>query len=512
MISELDGSSLDIEKFREIIFKDASFTISQESIDRVRKNYDFLKSFSTNKTIYGINTGFGPMAQYKIEDHQLIDLQYNIIRSHSSGLNGFVTESESRGILLARLNSLLQGNSGIHPDLIELIVAMFEKRITPCIPVHGGVGASGDLVQLAHLALGIIGEGPVYFDGNIQNAKEIFEINGLKPFQIKLREGIALMNGVSAMTGVAAMNTIWALNAIQWSVVLSSMINEIMESFDDHFSEELNKVKRHKGQQNVAKIMRNMLMGSKLIKSRPDFLYKTSESKTLTKKVQEYYSLRCVPQVLGPVLDTVMNAVQVVEDELNSTSDNPIVDIETQNVYHGGNFHGDYISVEMDKLKIAVTKLSILAERQLNYLLNNKLNNKLPPFINQGVLGLNFGLQGLQFTATSTTAENMMLSNPVSVHNIPNNNDNQDVVSMGFNSALIAKRVIENTFEVLAIEVAAVLHAIDYLRVEDKLAGSTRDIYRALCVIFPIIIEDRPQFANLANLKNYLQNNNLQIL
>jgi len=509
---ELDGNTLDIDGFKRIVFDLEHLAIKEEVIQKVEKSYAFLKTFSANKLIYGINTGFGPMAQYRIDEEKLIELQYNIIRSHSSGLNGFVTETESRGILLARLNCLLQGYSGVHIDLIKLLEAMLEKRITPCIPRHGGVGASGDLVQLAHLALATIGEGPVYYKGKIVIANEAFHDEGLVPFKLKLREGISMMNGVSGMTGLAAVYTLWSVNAVQWSIAFSAMLNEIMEAFDDHFSEELNKAKRHKGQQIVAKTMRTLLTDSKLIQSRSSHLYKNIEETTIVKKVQEYYSLRCVPQVIGPILDSINNAKQVVEDELNSTSDNPVVDVEAQNVFHGGNFHGDYISMEMDKLKIAMTKLTILAERQLNFMLNNKLNQVLPPFINMGVLGLNFGLQGMQFTATSTTAENMMLSNPMCVHNIPNNNDNQDVVSMGFNSAQIAGTVVSNTFEVLAIEAAAIIQAIDYLKCEDKLANSTRDIYLTLRSIFPVIVEDKPQFENLATLKRYMQSTNIQII
>lgn len=509
---ELDGYSLDIEKFKIILIDGEKVTINSKTIQQVQNSYLFLKSFSAGKLIYGINTGFGPMAQYRIDDEKLIELQYNIIRSHSSGLNGFVSETECRGILLARLNCLLQGFSGVHSDLIVLLTAMLNHKISPCIPKHGGVGASGDLVQLAHLALAVIGEGPVYYKDKIVDSTDAFREAGLIPFEIKLREGIALMNGVSGMTGLAANCTLLSVNAVQWSLAFSAMLNEIIESFDDHFSEELNRTKQHEGQREAAAIMRKLLADSKLIKSRNGHKFKIVEGEPLTQKVQEYYSLRCVPQVVGPILDTIKSARKVVEAELNSSSDNPIVDVEAQNVFHGGNFHGDYISMEMDKLKIAITKLSILAERQLNFLLNDKLNQILPPFVNMGVLGLNFGLQGMQFTATSTTAENMTLSNPVSVHNIPNNNDNQDVVSMGFNSALIAGNVISNTFEVLAIEATAIIQAIDYLKMEDKLASSTLEIYRALRAVFPVILEDKPQYKNLEMLKSFLQSTNLLIL
>src|SRR5690606_19427273 len=194
-----------------------------------------------------------------------------------------------------------------------------------------------------------------------------------------------------------------------------------------------------------------------------------NEVQIFEEKVQEYYSLRCVPQILGPVLDTLNNVEKILIEEVNSANDNPIVDVEKEHVYHGGNFHGDYVSLEMDKLKLVVTKMGMLAERQLNYLLNNKLNNILPPFVNLGKLGLNFGMQGAQFSAVSTTAENQMLSTSMYIHSIPNNNDNQDIVSMGTNAANTTKTVINNAFEVLAVEVVTIIQALRFLEFNGKL-------------------------------------------
>jgi histidine ammonia-lyase len=209
--------------------------------------------------------------------------------------------------------------------------------------------------------------------------------------------------------------------------------------------------------------------------------------------------------VLGPVYDTICQAEKIVVDELNSVNDNPVIDFQNQNIFHGGNFHGDYVSLEMDKLKIAITKLSMLSERQLNYLLNNKLNQKFPPFVNLGVLGFNFGMQGMQFTATSTVAENQTLSFPMYVHSIPNNNDNQDIVSMGCNAAMMTKRVIDNSFEVLSIQMMSVLQAIDYLNCESKLSLQTGELYREVRKIFPVFVEDLPKYKDLERVKNYFK-------
>lgn len=285
------------------------------------------------------------------------------------------------------------------------------------------------------------------------------------------------------------------------------MTNEVMEAYDDHFSFELNVVKKHTGQNRIAGVMREMLSDSTMIRNRSQHLYRSEniEQNVFEDKVQEYYSLRCVSQVLGPIYDTIHQAEKVVVDELNSVNDNPIIDKENNNIFHGGNFHGDYVSLEMDKLKMAITKLSMLAERQLNFLLNDKLNNKFPPFINMGTLGLNFGMQGMQFTATSTVAENQTLSFPMYVHSIPNNNDNQDIVSMGCNAANLTKKVIENSFEVLAIEMAAVLQAIDYLDCTSRLSGFTRTIYDNIRQIIPTQIEDKARYKELRQLKLHLE-------
>ena len=232
----------------------------------------------------------------------------------------------------------------------------------------------------------------------------------------------------------------------------------------------------------------------------------TLEKSVFEEKVQEYYSIRCVPQILGPVLDTLNEVERILIEEVNSANDNPIVNVEKQHVYHGGNFHGDYVSLEMDKLKIVVTKMSMLAERQLNYLLNSKLNDILPPFVNLGTLGLNFGMQGVQFTATSTTAENQMLSNPMYVHSIPNNNDNQDIVSMGTNAALITKKVIENAFEVVAIELITIIQAIEYLDAKDKVSSKTRKMYDDVRKIVPIFKEDVIMYPLVNNIKEFIMN------
>ncbi len=509
----ISDKDLELQDYYRILIDDENIEISDEVLNKVDNCFDFLSEFSKNKVIYGVNTGLGPMAQYRINQDDQIQLQYNLIRSHAAGQGEALKPICVKAAMISRLKSLSLGYSGVHRDAIVLLKDLINKNITPFIPVHGGVGASGDLVQLSHLALVLIGEGKVLFNGEWKPTAEVYENENLTPLKVHLREGLGLINGTSVMSGIGMVNTIFSEKLLNWSVVISAMINELVESFDDHFSNELNSKKKHQGQQKVAMAMRNAISDSKLIKKRADSLFNGKiEEKIFKQKIQEYYSLRCVPQILGPISETIDNAEKVLQNEINSVNDNPVTDVETKHVYHGGNFHGDYVSFEMDKLKIGITKLSMLAERQLNFLLNSKLNEILPPFVNLGILGLNLGMQGAQFTATSTTAENQTLSNPVYVHSISNNNDNQDIVSMGTNSALMAKRVIDNTFEVMAIEFLTLIQAIDYLKIQDKMASLTREIYEHMREIVPVFIEDSPKYEEIDAIKNYLRTNNPKIV
>jgi len=506
---EIGSRSLSLINFSDIVFKADEITLNPVALENVDASFQFLKHFSTGKLIYGINTGFGPMAQYKVSDENRLQLQYNLIRSHSSGMGNTLSPLLGRAVLLARLNSLMQAHSGIHVSLVELLAGFINQNIIPCIFEHGGVGASGDLVQLAHLGLNLIGEGRVWYESGWQDAATVLKKTGLKPLEVHIREGLSVINGTSAMTGIGLVNIVLAKKLLAWSVMFSSMTNEIVEAYDDHYSKELNIVKHHTGQNYVAAMMRGMLKDSKMIHSRTEHLYNPAniEHDVFEDKVQEYYSLRCVTQILGPVYDTIEHAERILLEELNSVNDNPVIDHKNKNIFHGGNFHGDYVSLEMDKLKIAVTRVSMLAERQLNYLLNDKLNQILPPFVNLGVLGFNFGMQGMQFTAVSTVAENQTLSFPMYVHSIPNNNDNQDIVSMGCNAALMSKKVIDNSFEVLTIQAVTILQAIDYLTCQDKLSPATHRVYSSIRKIFPKFIDDSPKYEQQEKVKNWLLQN-----
>lgn len=495
---------LTLREMEQVLYNGETIRISEKLRSQVVASYEFLKEFSKDKVIYGINTGFGPMAQWRIEDEHLKELQYNIIRSHSTGAGERLPDICVRAAMLSRLKTFLEGHSGVHITLIDLLIEFINRGICPVVPRHGSVGASGDLVQLAHIALTLIGEGEVSYRGEIRPAGEVMAENGLEPLQMHIREGLAVTNGTAVMTGIGTINYLQTERLLGWEILCSVMMNEIASSYDDFMSEVLNGLKFHPGQIRVAKLMRSLSEGSKLLRNRKIELFHKSGEQVFKQKVQPYYSLRCVPQILGPVYDTLMNAGQVIEDEVNSVDDNPIVDMASANVIHGGNFHGDYISFEMDKLKIAVTKMTMLAERQMNYLFHDRINGILPPFVNLGVLGLNYGLQASQFTATSTTAESQTLSNPMYVHSIPNNNDNQDIVSMGTNSALICRTVVENCSQVLAIHLMALVQAVDCLDVADKLAPATRKLYDKVRGIVPVFKDDTPKYNEIKALQSVI--------
>ena len=504
---------INYNQIKGILFNNNKLDIAEDTLKSVEECFNFLKEFSKDKVIYGINTGFGPMAQWKVDDLYLEDLQYNIIRSHSTGAGSPLPDIYVKAAMIARVGTFLQAKSGIHPELINLLKEFINRDIFPYIPEHGSVGASGDLVQLAHIALTLIGEGKVHYKGEWRNTKEVLEENGLTPFKIHIREGLSATNGTSVMTGIGLVNQYYAEILLDWAILASVWMNEIAESFDDMMAPELNSCRNHPGQQVVATRMRNLAQNSQRLQKREHELYnpeKNNES-VFEHKVQAYYSLRCTPQILGPIYETLMQSRQILCDEVNSACDNPIVDPISKNVYHGGNFHGDYISLEQDKVKIAMVRLAMTAERQLNYLFHDRINGILPPFLNLGKLGLNYGMQACQFTATSTTAECQTLAMPNYVHSIPNNNDNQDIVSMGTNTALLCKKVIENTLQVTSILFIALAQAVDCLNIYDKLSPAVQEQYKKIREIVPLFIEDTPFYEEISNVQKYLIENPLNL-
>jgi histidine ammonia-lyase len=456
--------------------------LEPKALQKAEKTFNFVSDTvkKNNKIIYGVNTGFGPMANYILAHGQILDLQQNLILSHAVGMGEKIPDNFVLAAMAVRLNTLAKGYSGVSGELLERLEKFINLRVIPVVPEHGAVGTSGDLVQLAHIALALLGKGEVNFQNKIQKTSGVLKQLRLKPYKLKPKEGLSLINGTSMMTGISAVVCKQSRDLLSLGLRNGCLALEIVRAYDDSISPKLHELRPHHGQMLIAKTARGILKDSKLIRDR-DGLHKNNnlgkEVVKIKESVQEVYSFRCMSQVLGPIYDTLLKAWQTTEIEMNSVTDNPIVDVEKEKFLHGGNFHGDYIAVNMDQLKASLVKLTMLSERRLNFFLNHKVNEAFPPFLNLHTPGLTLALQGLQFVATSTTANSQTLGYPMNLHSIPTNGDNQDIVSMGTDAALLASKVAENAFIVLAIESLALCQAVDYLKIKNKLSKNSLKLY-----------------------------------
>jgi histidine ammonia-lyase len=489
----LDGNSLTVEDIVAIGIGDARVQNDAGAVEKARASRRFLeKKVGEKHVIYGVNTSFGPMCNKIINNENLETLQVNLIRSHAAGLGEPLKYYITRAIMAIRLNTLLKGYSGVRTELLSHMAAMINAGIDPMIPECGSVGASGDLIHLAHLALAIIGEGDVYYRGTRMTAPEAYKAAGMKPFTLSYKEGLALINGTSAMTGIAAFAAFSARKALNIACVTAAFSVEIFGGINDAYDRDLHAVKPHPGQIAIADTIRSLILGSRNITLRDEMHERIRSGATSSDSifetdinVQDVYSIRCTPQVLAPVREALDYAYRVIETEGNSTNDNPVIIPEKEKIIHGGNFHGQSIAFAMDSLCIAVSTLGNLSERRINKLLDKKLNEGLPEHLIPGVTGLTMGFMGAQYLATSTAAENRTLASPVSVNSISCNASNQDVVSMGTVAARKAFRVVSNVKHILTLEILADLQAFSF-RNTDKLAPVTERIYKKLSADFDV--------------------------
>ncbi len=499
----LDGKSLTPALVYKVAVQGAKIVLSDQGLQRVTTANEFLLDEAGKNAVYGVTTGFGPMVSHIIGKSQVKELQYNLVRSHAVGLGAPIDSRFVRAAMVDRVNTFLVGRSGVSRELVEQLAKMINAGITPIIPEHGAVGTSGDLVQLAHIAYAIIGEGEVEYKGMRVVAREAFEKENIAIHELLPKEGLALINGTSVMTGIASVLLVEARHLIQMEITTSALAIELVEGTSDAYSESLQNARPHKGQAEVARMLREAFRTSKRIQERTHVqakveVHETNVTKT-PENLQEVYSFRCVPQILGPILETLERAEAVVAVELNSVTDNPIVDLEAHTFLHGGNFHGDYIATAVDQLKAAIVKLTILSERRINFFLNRNVNQVLSPFLNLNQPGLTLALQGVQFVATSTTAHSQSLAYPHSLHSISTNADNQDVVSMGTDAALIAAKVLENGYIVHAIEQLVLTQAVDVLNCKDQLGQSSQALYERLRAHIRAVTEDRSFSIELNN-------------
>ena len=484
-IVKLDGESLTVSQILSIGVGDLKVELASEALERCRESRAFLEEeISQGRIIYGVNTSFGPMCGKIINDDEIEVLQLNLIRSHAAGLGEPLKPYIATAVLAVRLNSLVKGFSGVRTVLLERLRDMINLGIAPYIPECGSVGASGDLVHLAHMALALIGEGRAYFRGKdgkwvLENTADALSEKGLVPLRLSFKEGIALMNGTSAMTAIAAFAVFGARKLLNLACVNAAFAIEIFGGIDDAFDEDLHAVKPHPGQIETAKIIRCLYSGSRNITRREDVHRIISESRVndgpvyeTDVNVQDVYSIRCTPQILAPVRETIEHAAKVIETEANSSNDNPIVIPKKRKVIHGGNFHGQSVAFAMDSLCMAVAGLCTLSERRTNKMLDKNLNEGLPEQLIAGTPGLDMGFMGAQYLATSTTAENRQLANPVGTLSISCNASNQDVVSMGTVAARKAFKSVSNAKHVLTLEVLADMQALSFRNAEGLGAGT----------------------------------------
>lgn len=489
----LDGNHLSIEDIVAIGRSEKLVVLDKDALKKCAASRDFLmQQINDGKIIYGVNSSFGSMCNKIINDDSMELLQENLIRSHAAGLGEPLDPAIARAAVVVRLNSLLKGYSGVSVELLEFVAQVINLQIAPYIPTRGSVGASGDLIHLAHLALMIIGEGQVFYQGQWMKADEAYRMINLKPFKLGAKEGISLINGTSVMTAIAAFAVFSAKQALAVECIAAAFAIEIFSSITDFLDEKLHQVKPHRGQIKIAEVLSDLIAGSKNVVDR-SVLHGAIRSESDDKStvfetsifIQNVYSIRCTPQVLSPVFEAVETAEKIVTLEANSTNDNPVVIAEERKILHGGNFHGQSIGFYMDSMAIALATLSNISERRLNTLLDNHLNGDLPEYLISGTRGLDMGFMGAQYLATSTTAENRQLSNPVSTNSISSNAANQDVVSMGTVAARKVYTQVTNLKYILTMEILADLQAMSF-KESSKLGKGTLNYYQKLAAHFRV--------------------------
>lgn len=489
----LDGNHLTIHDIVAIGCGTKKVILDKTALQRCRSSREFLlQQIAEGKIIYGVNSSFGSMCNKIIHDHAVEQLQENLIRSHAAGLGEPIQPTIALAAVAVRLNSLIKGYSGVSVELLEFMSEVINHGIAPYIPTRGSVGASGDLIHLSHLTLMLIGEGQVYYRGQLMKADEAFRLTNLKPFELGMKEGISLINGTSVMTAISAFAVHEAWKALAAECVAAAFAIEIFNSITDFLDEKLHLVKPHAGQNKIAKVLSDLISESQNVINRAELHQAIRDESDNASSVfetsifiQNVYSIRCTPQVLSPVFEAIQAAERIVELEANSTNDNPVVVPEENKILHGGNFHGQSIGFYMDSLAIALATLSNISERRLNLLLDDHLNGDLPEYLISTVKGLDMGFMGAQYLATSTTAENRQLSNPVSTNNISSNASNQDVVSMGTVAARKVYTQVTNLKYILTMEILADLQAMSF-KDPTKLGKGTARHYQALSSHFAV--------------------------
>jgi histidine ammonia-lyase len=454
----INGNDLALEAVYEVAAKRRPVLLSADAraaVDRARAVVDDI--VANNTLAYAITTGVGKLSDVRIAGDQIRELQVNLLRSHAVGLGEPLSPAEVRAMMVLRANSLAKGYSGVRAIVVDTLCEMLNHGVIPFVPSQGSVGASGDLAPLAHLALALIGEGECIDPAGARIASgDALKSAQIKPLVLEAKESISLINGTQGMLAVGTLALLGAETLVDSADVLGGLCCDALKGTDAAFDERIHKARPHSGQMRTAANLRKMLEGSQI-----------RESHRECGRVQDAYSLRCIPQVHGAVRDTLAHCRQVFEIEANSAVDNPLVfitDAEKSegDVISGGNFHGEPLAFALDFLAIALSALAGISERRIERLVNPALSEGLPPFLAHGA-GLNSGFMMPQVTAAALVSENKVLAHPASVDSITTSGNKEDYVSMGMTGANKLKRIVDNTRNVLAIEAMAVAQAIDFL-------------------------------------------------
>jgi histidine ammonia-lyase len=501
----INGNDLTLEGVREVALERRPVLLApdaREAVNRARAVVDTL--VANNQVSYAITTGVGKLSDVRIAGEQIRELQVNLIRSHAVGVGEPLAIPEIRAMMLLRANSLAKGNSGVRASTIDTLCEMLNRGVTPVVPSQGSVGASGDLAPLAHLALAAIGEGECFDEkgGRITSAEALKRAQ-IKPLVLAAKEAVSLINGTQAMLAVGTLTLLAAETLVDSADVIGAMSCDALKGTNVAFDERIQRARPHAGQIKTAANLRRLLEESEIRFSHRD-----------CGRVQDAYSLRCIPQVHGAVRDTLAHCRRVFETEMNSAVDNPLVFVKNPRamdgegeVLSGGNFHGEPLAFALDFLAIALSALAGISERRLERMVNPALSEGLPPFLAPGA-GLNSGFMMPQVTAAALVSENKVLAHPASVDSITTSGNKEDYVSMGMTAANKLKRVAENTRNVLAIEAMAAAQAIDCLA-PLKPSKPLQQVHAAIRAVCPTMEKDRVMYRDFARIAELIANKKL---
>jgi histidine ammonia-lyase len=489
---KIDGNSLNFSEIRKVVYDFCSIEITPSAKRKVEKNRNFVKEIIRSKrVVYGLNTGFGKFANVRIEKPDIEQLQENLILSHSAGVGNYFSIPETRAIMLLRINMLAKGFSGIRMKTLQTLIDLLNKKVHPLIPEKGSVGASGDLAPLSHMTLVLIGKGKATYNGRIMDGKDALKLANIKPIKLQAKEGLALNNGTQVMTAVLTLAYMQALNLCVTADIIGAITIDALKCTDKAFDEKIHKLRPHPGQIRSAKNLRNMLANSKILESHKN-----------CKKVQDPYSLRCIPQVHGAVYDALEYVRKTLSVEVNSGTDNPLIFSEERETISGGNFHGEPIAFAGDMLGIAVAELANISERRIEQMLNPALNGGLPAFLSPHP-GIDSGFMIAQCTAAALVSENKILAHPASVDSIPTSANQEDHVSMGTIAARYARDIVNNTAYVLAIELIVAIQALEYEK-EYRSSPAIMGIQKLVRKKIPSLKEDRVLSGDIEVAKEFI--------